>query len=174
MERMKSYITEWKYYNHALIPANAPHEETDESFLEHTHFWKEFREALFVVWTASFDCYQETDWWYVIKDSVFDISKLKAKRRYEIKKGIKNFSVKRIDPGSYKEELFKVQVAAFSAYSEKYRPVVEHDSFCNAIDKWNVFTVYGAFSNEDFQLSGYVFIAGLRRLYRFLCVKNNS
>lgn len=38
-------------------------------------------------WTSSFDCGHETNWWYVIKDTPFDINELKKKRRYEIRKG---------------------------------------------------------------------------------------
>ena len=35
-------------------------------------------------WTEDFDCGYETEWWYVIKDTPLDLSKLKKKRRYDI------------------------------------------------------------------------------------------
>ena len=50
------------------------------------------------------DCGYETNWWYVVKDTPFDLNSLKAKRRYEINKGIKNFEVIDIDPKNYSED----------------------------------------------------------------------
>lgn len=73
-------------------------------------------------WTADWDCGYETGWYYVIKDNVFDIDALKAKRRYEIRKGCKNFTVRKIHPEDYKTELLQVQLKAFRAYPESYRP----------------------------------------------------
>ena len=61
-------------------------------------------------WTVDWDCGYETGWYYVIKDNVFDIDVLKAKRRYEIKKGCKNFTVRKIHPEDYKTELLQVQI----------------------------------------------------------------
>ena len=110
-------------------------------------------------WTTDFDCGYETNWWYVIKDTPFNISELKAKRRYEINKGIKNFEVKKIDPCEFKEELYCVQVAAFSAYPEKYRPTVDKDVFIKGIDNWKEHTVFGAFFRESNELCGYALLS---------------
>ena len=84
--------------------------------------------ALLARWTENWDCGKETEWWYVIKDTPFDISKLKAKRRYEINKGIKNFEVKPIDPVSFVEDIYRVTVKAYSGWPEKYRPNVSIES----------------------------------------------
>ncbi len=111
-------------------------------------------------WTTDFDCGYETNWWYVIKDKHFDIGALKAKRRYEINKGIKNFDVKIIDPCEYKEELYLVQVAAFSAYPAKYRPTIDKKRFTKGIDRWNRFNVFGAFfQKETNELAGYALLS---------------
>lgn len=53
---------------------------------------------MLVRWTDNFDCGFETNWWYVIKDKPFDIDALKSKRRYEIRKGRKNFGVEKVNP----------------------------------------------------------------------------
>ena len=95
----------WKYYKHAMIPTTAPHEEIDEEVLKNKQFWKENKNALLARWTTDWDCGHETNWWYVIKDDSFDISSLKSKRRYEINKGKKNFTVKRINPMEYEDEI---------------------------------------------------------------------
>lgn len=37
-------------------------------------------------WTTDWDCGHKTQFWYVIKDDMYDISVLKRKRRYKINK----------------------------------------------------------------------------------------
>ena len=110
-------------------------------------------------WTTDFDCGKETDWWYVIKDTPFDISELKAKRRYEINRGNKNFRVIKITPYDYREELYNVQVAAFSAYPRKYRPVVVRENFISDVNKWSEYTVFAAFLRETGEMSGYALLS---------------
>ena len=80
-------MKEWKYYNHAMIPTVAPHEEADVETIYSKDFWKENKNALLARWTSDFDCGYETNWWYVIKDDPFDITTLKSKRRYESIRG---------------------------------------------------------------------------------------
>lgn len=148
----------WRYYNHAAIPTVAPNKTPDCTLIENGNVWEMEGAPLLARWTTDFDCGFETNWWYVIKDEPFDIDALKAKRRYEINKGIKNFDVKIINPCEYKEELFRVRVAAFSAYPEKYRPTVDKDGFINGIENWAKFTVFGAFFRETNELTGYALL----------------
>ena len=145
----------WRYYNYTMIPSCAPHEEPDFSTLRDGSIWNNNKSALMVRWTTDFDCSRKTGWWYIIKDEPFDISGLKAKRRYEINKGIRYFDVKLIDPSDYGEELFKVQAAAFSSYPKKYRPEINKVKFLESINKWNSYKVYGAFYKETGELCGY-------------------
>lgn len=108
-------------------------------------------------WTTEFDCGYETTWWYVIKDRPFDIMALKSKRRYEINKGIKNFDVKVIDPTRYEEEMYSIQVAAYSAYPEKYRPKVNKNGFTDSLANWGKYVVFGAFYRETNEMVGYAY-----------------
>ena len=55
----------------------------------------------------------------MIKDTPFDINALKAKRRYEINKGKKNFDVKKIRPSEHRDELYEVLMAAYQGWPEK-------------------------------------------------------
>lgn len=151
-------MSEWKYYNHALIPTTPPHETPATSDI--SKLLKKEKRALLARWTEDFDCGYETDWWYVIKDTPFDLSVLKAKRRYEINKGIKNFEVKVIDPGEHKPEIFEIFKKAYEQYPEKYRPKVERESLFAAIDDWSFAAVYGAFHRDSGKLVG---VAGLNR-----------
>lgn len=149
----------WKYYNHAAIPTTAPYEEPDMTPINNGCIWKIGGSTpLFARWTTEFDCGHETNWWYVIKDTPLDISMLKAKRRYEINKGLNHFDVKPINPCDYKEELYAVQVSAFSAYPKKYRPTVEKNRFMTGIDGWNNYFAFGAFYRETGEMTGYALL----------------
>lgn len=147
----------WKYYNHAAIPTTAPNEEPDMVPINDGSIYinLEGGTPLLARWTTEFDCGYETNWWYVIKDTPFDISELKAKRRYEINKGIKNFDVKEIDPDIYADELCNVQIAAYSAYPEKYRPSVNREKFISTVHHWDSHVCIGAFDRESGMLCGY-------------------
>lgn len=149
-------INGWQYYNHAAIPTTAPHEIPDISPIKDGSVWKSGGGTpLLARWTTEFDCGYETNWWYVIKDTPFDISELKAKRRYEINKGNKNFNVKAINPQEWVEDIYAVAMAAYATYPESYRPNVSHDQFVSDVLSWNFYKVYGAFSVEDNTLCGY-------------------
>lgn len=150
----------WRYYNHAAIPLIPPNEEPDTSSVENGKIWKicEGGTPLLARWTTEFDSRKETNWWYVIKDEPFDMMSLKSKRRYEINKGIKNFDVRLINPNEFKEELYSIQVAAFSAYPEKYRPKVDKNTFINSIQNWEKYIVFGAFYRDTNELAGYAFL----------------
>lgn len=153
----------WKYYNNAMIPTCAPHEEPDTTPVYNGEIWKNIcgrKRPLLARWTTDFDCQEETNWWYVIKDTPFDLSALKAKRRYEITKGCKNFEIRRItNPIDYAEELYHVQIEAFRAYPEKYRPTVNKEVFFYTVSNWTeLIRVYGAFYRETGQLCGYALL----------------
>ena len=89
----------WKYYNHAMVPTCAPHENPDLSAINDRDFWKPGggRIPLFARWTEDFDCDNETEFWYTILDHHFDINSIKSKHRYYIKQGMKNFDVVKFD-----------------------------------------------------------------------------
>ncbi len=149
---------EWKYYNHAMIPNCAPHDSVElENVIDGT-IWKN-KNAVLARWTSDWDCGYETEWWYTILDTPFDINKVNAKRRYEIKKGNKFFDAKVFCAYDIKEEYYAVDVAAYSVYPEKYRPSVNKEDLYNRLQK-NVFekekVFYGAFSKETGELCGYV------------------
>ena len=152
-------INGWKYYNHAAIPTVAPHEKPDLAPIRDGNIWRiDRRHPLLARWTTDFDCGIETNWWYVVKDDPFDISRLKAKRRYEINKGNKYFSVMEINPTKYKDTLFQIQYAAYSAYPLKYRPTIDKNSFFEMINSWENCVVIGAFFRETNELVGYAML----------------
>lgn len=164
----------WKYYNHAMIPATAPHEAVNTDCIKDGSIWKQNRKALLARWTTDFDCGYETNWWYVIKDTPFDISNIKAKRRYEINKGNKYFNVCQIEnPVEYAHQLCDVQIDAFSAYPEKYRPIVNREQFVSGVNSWNAENcyIYGAFSVQDNRLCGYAYLTEEDKCLNFTVLK---
>ncbi len=90
-EREAMKTDEWRYYHRAVIPRTPPHVVPDLRPIEEGSIWKIWGRGrpLLARWVTDFDCGYETNWWYVIKDTPFDIDALKAKRRYEITKGLK-------------------------------------------------------------------------------------
>ena len=148
----------WKYYNHAFLPDVAPHEHPNIPLLEKKEIWKEKGngKALLARWTSEFDGPEETNWWYCMKDSPLDLNAMKAKRRYEIKRGKQFFACRVIEPTEYQEELFEIQKAAVASYPEANRYQVDHDQFIEQLKDWKSKRVYGAFDRESNQLCGYV------------------
>lgn len=166
-------IDGWEYYNHAAVPTTAPHTDPDMRPIEDENIWKIDGGTPFLArWTSDFDCDHTTQWWYIIKNTPFNSSDLKAKRRYEINKGIKNFDIKVITPNKYCDELYDVQVAAFSAYPEKYRPSVKKEEFISLIDQWNHYVCFGAFQRETNELCGYALLSQKSNKYTAFNVLN--
>ena len=153
-------INGWRYYNSAAVPTTPPTVDPDTDAISNKSIWSlEGKTPLLARWTTDFDCGYETNWWYVIKDTVFDVSALKAKRRYEINKGDKNFEIRLINPTEYAEALLDVQIAAFSAYPKKYRPTVNRESFVNSVGEWEKdYVAFAAFNRENNEISGYALL----------------
>lgn len=167
----------WRYYNHAILPNCAPHELVNGDDTKKKDFWKVHGGGIAVLarWTTDFDCGYETEWWYVIKDEPFDISKLKAKRRYEINKGKKNFTIKRIVPEDYGYEILEVTKSSWARYSEKYRPTLNENEFLKSIYKWNSDKklVYGALEKSSGRLEGYAVLQDYETYLAFDMLKVN-
>lgn len=72
--------------------------------------------SLIATWRSNFDCSSPTQYWYYIKDRKFDLQSIRAKERYEINKGIKNFYVKMINIEQYESALYDVYVESLKGY----------------------------------------------------------
>lgn len=146
----------WRYYNHALLPTTAPHIKPNVSELNNYLDWFSNikRIPLFARYTVDFDCGYETNWWYVIKDTPFDIMQLKAKRRYEINKGNKNFVVKEIAVEDYLKPMYSVYLSAISTYGDEYNPI-DQDAFSNDLLQGESNRFFAAFENQTDKLVAY-------------------
>lgn len=161
----------WKYYNRAAIPACAPHEEPDLTPVRNGEIWKLAGKPILARWISDWDCGHETNWWYVIKDEPFDVSSLKSKRRYEITKGNKHFTVKEINPAEWSEEIYRITTAAYQTYPAASRPQISHDSYTAKVRNWEYYKTYGAISNEDGMLCGYACLKKIGSYMDFCMMK---
>jgi len=145
--------TNFYIYQHCMMSDNAPHALVDEVVVNKA-FAKS--KAWFAQFTTEFDVSCPTTWWYCIKDEIYDISAFKAKARYEVNKGRKNFFVSIISPLEYKNEIFDIDIKKFADYPESYRPILastaeEHiKKILKNDDVW-----FGLFSKDDDSLVGY-------------------
>lgn len=145
----------WKYYNHAMLPDCKPHEEANIQILT-KEIWKcrPWNKALLAKFTSDWDCEEETGWYWVIQDSPLELDKLKSKKRYEIRKGLKNFYVRPINPMKYPEELFEIAVDTILSYPKAYQILPDKEQFIQKLPTWK-FT-FGAFDKETKKLCGYI------------------
>lgn len=159
-------IQGWKYYNHAAIPTTAPHEEVNMDPIEYGSIWN-IKGALLARWTTNWDCKEATNWWYVIKDEPFDICRLKANYRYKINKGCRYFEVRVINSIDYIEEIYQIQVMAYSAYRLKSRVSVDKKQLKDSVQAWmrdeNI-KVFGGFFRETGELVGYILAKENKRM----------
>ena len=170
-------IPNWVVYNHALMPTSNPHEPADIDSLKNCMFrWNSLRSGVFFArYTSDWDSKECTNFWYVIKDSLFDISTIKAKRRYEIKKGLKKFVVKLVDLCECINEVYHIQEKAFAVYPKKYRPKVTIDSvnteMLNFKRKHSI--EFAAYDKETGKMEGYAIIIMVKNVANFVALKVN-
>lgn len=150
----------WKYYNHSMRATGAPGELPDLQQLSNGSLWKHKGYPLFAIWTSDYDCSQETEWWYCIKDSKYDISSLNSKKRYRITRGRREFSTEIISAEKYLEEIVQIQISAYKKYPSKYRPSDNPEELKRQVLLWNKQShrLFGAFSKETNELVGYALI----------------
>jgi len=114
-----------------MIPATAPHEEVDLSPVISGEIWKEGNPSL-IRWVSDWDCGYDTGWWYVIRESPFDLSELSVSSRRNIRKALRNCRVEKIDPSEWVEDLWRVFNEAIVRY-ENYKVPFDKDGF---VSEW--------------------------------------
>lgn len=106
-------------------------------------------------------------------DKPFDISLIKAKKRYYIKKGIEAFEIKPINPEQYFDELYHITDLALQTYDDYMRPQSKKEFVAEieaANSQWKFF---GAFDREDEQIQGYIKVREYGEYVDFMSMKVN-
>lgn len=109
----------------------------------------------------------------MIKDTPFDASQLKSKRRYEINKGNKNFEVRLIKPSEMVADVYRVTVSAYKGWPEKYRPAVTEKQISESVKQWDNALVFGAFLRENGILQGYAIVEDYKNYAAFSILRTN-
>lgn len=164
-------IEGWKYYNHAVIPTCAPHEQANLDVIENGVVWKiDGGTPLLARWTSDYDCKEETSWWYIIKEAPFCVDEFSAKRRKNIRQSLKKCYVKKIDAIEKCEDIFEVYTAAFSKY-KKADNLMSYQEFrkkCIENQKEGL-EYWGGFRVEDDSCIGYM-VVEIHKDYVETCV----
>lgn len=146
-------ISGWKLYKNMLIPASAPHEKPSTENIKNIQQWP--KNILLARYTTDFDCETETEWWYCIKDEPINLDDMKAKKRYEIARGLKNFEIRKINPMEYAEDLLHCYQQASKRYGGYVNPEYEK-GFIDGIRSTGKNTeYYAAFCKETGEIAGY-------------------
>lgn len=148
-------MSEWKYYNNAMLPDCPPHVTANVHALDDNPLWKS-KAALFARWTSNFDCGYETKWWYCIKDTAFSLGDVNAKKRYEINKGNKNFDVFVINPLDYVDDMYELSCEVWSKYCFKVN--TSYNDFKSGFEHIKDTVVFGAFSKSTKKLCAYAYV----------------
>lgn len=150
-------IDGWQYYNHAAIPNCAPHESANLKPIQDHSIWKLSGDSVLLArWVSDYNCGEETDWYYCIKNTPFELNELKSKQRYEINKGKKYFDVSVINPQDYINAIYTIQVEAFKSYPKEYRPKLNYNDVKDEVfNEWDNKIVFAAFDKETNRMASY-------------------
>lgn len=163
----------WFYSNHALRPDIQLHEKPDLTLLDSKGFWKMGGgTALFARWITDFDCGYETEWWNVILDKPFEIESLKSKRRYEIRKGDKNFDVRQVNYEDEKESLYLVYEDSKKGFPPHLQKNFTRENFEDIFVEQKGAYIFGAYSKETNELNAWAFLRKIGRYIGFIALRS--
>lgn len=150
-------IKGWKYYNHAAVPDIPIDMEPDLMPVKNGGIWEltdGVNKPVLARYTTNFDCSEETNFWYVVKDGPFVFDDLSSKYKRSVKTSLKRCEVIKIEPLQYIKELFEVYESAYTKYHEADNriDITSFSKYCeNSNDDW-----WAAFSVEDHIMIGYI------------------
>ncbi len=149
----------WRFVDPSVIPLCEPHMDFDSSLAKNDNLWSVFKEnkPLFLWWTIDFDSEFATNWWYLIKEKPFCREELHDSTNRNIRKALNRCSVRLIDPLVLKEELYACYNDALKRYGG-YKEKINKSKFFEKLqsDVDNKLEYWGAFSNQDNRLIGYM------------------
>lgn len=151
-------IKGWKYYNHAAVPVNQPHDKVNLVPINDGSIWNLTSESgdrpLLVSYISDFDTSYETSYWYIIKDSPFVFEELSKKYQRQILKVLERCEVKRIDPVTCFEDIYAVYKAAMRSYKTPDNELTKTDFLANI--KQDGLEYWGAYNRLTGVLVGWM------------------
>ncbi|MCD4683515.1 MAG: hypothetical protein K8R86_09560 [Bacteroidales bacterium] len=146
----------WKEYQRTLIPDIAPHSRVQISIDEVKTLLKR-KNIYLLTFISDWDCKNETEYWYVIKDKPEDINEYKSKVRNQINRGIKNCEVKKVNAQFIALNAYEIYNKAFATYNSLVKPHTEKKFRDNmlALSKNPDYDFFAVFRKENDQLIAY-------------------
>ncbi len=142
----------WIELSGALIPGHMPHNIASPTEREINLLLKR---SYFVRWNSSFDTGVDGNFWYVIKDSFGGFDELSKNTRNQVRKGLKNFNVKKIDQNLLISELYYIYNAASQKYNS-FEFSMTHDEYLDYMSSFGVeYDFYGVFDIITNELVAY-------------------
>lgn len=145
---------DFEIYRHAWRYALAPDKEPQ---LVDSQFKKLLRHGGWMVRnTFDFDCGEETEFWYVIKDSFGGMEELSANERNMIRRSLNTFEFQIIDKETVEREAYTIVKATYADYNVTDREMNESvfKDYLDNCGKAN-FDFWGAFDKETRKLVGF-------------------
>jgi len=137
----------WRKYNHTLISNQPPDKTIDIGGV----FYKIIKtKSLLARWVTDFDCKKEMPFWYIIKDNSPLIESYSSNTRNQIKKGIKNFKIRRVNKDEICHTAYSIYKKAFISY-EKNEKIISLERFQKNLTE--EFEYWGVYKND--KLVGY-------------------
>lgn len=107
----------WLYSSLHGIPNKGSPQKPDGKFITSGSAWNNYPQAVCATRAADFDKSGSGAYFSVVKDSLFDSSKLKAKRRYEITKNCRCYDVSEVfHLTGILDELYRVYEESLTSY----------------------------------------------------------
>ena len=106
--------------------------------------------------TFNFDCKEETDFWYIIKDSFGGMEELSSNERNMIRRSQHSFDFKLISKEIVKQKVYKIVEATFLDYNVTDRAMNEFvfNKYLEHCDR-NKFDYWGAYDKVTGELVGF-------------------
>lgn len=148
---------DWRYYKYMIQCVGDPRNNVEISREEQRALFDQHKNAILLRYTTCFDCAQDQNWFFCLKDTPYDFESLKSKRKNVVRKGINNFTVREIKASDYVQELCELTNDAYQGYENPNKVTyAQTEKKARGIDAREDYFVLGAFCNEDQKLAGYV------------------
>ena len=130
---------QWRKYQGVLVSAKAPHQEV---FTQNLNSELKKNNAFLARWVTNFDCEKKLDFWYLIQDKKMNINDYSSNTRNQIRKGLKNFEIRKINLDKMIESAYVIYKTAVQLYNtaNKIKSLQEfNDDLLPAFDYWGVY-----------------------------------
>jgi hypothetical protein len=144
---------EWRMYNNVLMPYVPPHVPVNPGESEISELLKRSG-AYMLRWISDWGS-QESEFWYIIKDTFGGMDELTCKVRNNVRRGFKKCEVMQLDAAFLAENAYGVYVRAFERYKKNPLPEKEFKNELYKLGKEPGREFWGVFAKQERKLIAY-------------------